>query len=449
VFGKRALANTLALAMLAGAAIVAFVGIFQSWLKHFGWAGFPAGYGGPLGQSNHFVSYLWLGVAAAIYLRTAAGLPRWAIWTLAALMLFAAVLAGQRSSFLYAAALIVIAALTGRNRGREEGRDSIRIALGVGTLFLLLQPAVMLLPSIGGANRPPPALRATQEFDRPSLRLQLWRLGAIGALDSPLLGNGIGSYPDLALFHADDILPADNPGTAEHAHNLAIDIAAELGMPAALLILLGGGMWLLRLPTRTAPHETIWVASAAAILGLHSMIEYPLWHSYFLGLLAVLAGGFGARREVGQRLAPLALSLGLVAWGSLALVQLERDYKLLESSLALGKQAATIPLAKALLLRIPQASLLSPWVGTTACVSLDPLQVPLADGLSVCKIAMQFAPTPESGVNMAVLQWRGGDTKGALDLLHQLKRTNNPSVIDQLLLSHIVQDERLKVIDGY
>ena len=444
--GEARLARTLALALLLGAILAALAGLFQPWLKSLGWTGFSARQGGPLGQANHLASYLWLGLASALYLRTTANLAKPVFWAAAILLTLAAVSAGQRSSFLYAAALIGIAVWMERVRSMGAPSEERRLALGIGLSFVLLQPVALLLPTTGDeAARPPPALRAAQEIGGPSIRLQLWRVGAIGVMAAPLLGNGIGSYPGLALGHADEIAPADNPGPAEHAHNLPIDIGVELGVPAALLLLLAAWAWLRRLPQRAAPAEVAWAAAVLAILGLHSLIEYPLWHTYFLGLLAIVAGAFGVGRQVGRRLAPVALTLGLLAWGGLTLVELQRDYKLLETALALGKQPATLPQAQAALLRIPQTSLLSPWVNTTACVSLDPLRVPLDDGLAVCRIAMSFAPTVESGVNAAVLQWRAGDIDGARSLLRRLKRASlyAPGGIGALLAKLAARDARL------
>jgi hypothetical protein len=159
----------------------------------------------------------------------------------------------------------------------------------------------------------------------------------------------------------------------------------------------------------------------------------------------LVAGAFGASRQIGRRLTSIVLVVGLTAWGALGLVELRRDYRLLETALALGKQPATLPQAQATLLRIPQASMLSPWVSTTACVSLDPLRVPTDDGLTVCRVAMTFAPTNESGVNMAVLQWRSGDAPGAKELLRRLRQAsrNNPRGIDALLATLTARDARI------
>ncbi len=444
--GQARLARVLATALLAGSVLVALASLFQPWLAGVGWSGFAPRAGGPTGQANHLSSYLWLGLASALYLRSTDALSKPLFWSVAILLTLTAVMVGQRSSFIYALALICIAVWQGRGVSEGPLAEGRRRAMGVGLLFLVLQPLPLVLPSVyESGTHPPPALRAMQQIGGPSIRLQLLRVAAEGIKSAPWLGSGIGSFPGMALAYSEEIPPEDNPGPAEHAHNLLLDLGAELGLPAALLALLGAGLWLWRLPQRATPVDAAWASGVVAILSLHSMIEYPLWHSYFLGLLMLVAGAFGASRPIGRRLTAIVLVIGLIAWGTLSLVELRRDYRLLETALALGKQPATLPQAQAALLRIPQASMLSPWVNTTACVSLDPIEVPLNDGLAVCRIAMNFAPTVESGVNMVVLTWRGGDTLDARKLLRRLKRISqdNPGKIDTLLTPLRARDVQL------
>ena len=283
--GQARLARVLATALLAGSVLVALVSLLQPWLAGAGWSGFAPRAGGPIGQLNHLSSYLWLGLASALYLRSTDALSKPLFWSVAILLTLTAVMVGQRSSFIYALALICIAVWQGRGVSVGRLAESRRRAMGIGLLFLVLQPLPHVLPSVyEGGTPPPPALRAMQQIAGPSIRLQLLRVAAEGIKSAPWLGSGIGSFPGMALAYSEEIPPEDNPGPALHAHNLLLDLGAELGLPAALA-LLGAGLWLWRLPQRTAPVDVAWAIGVVTILGLHSMIEYPLWHSYFLGLL--------------------------------------------------------------------------------------------------------------------------------------------------------------------
>lgn len=403
-FGAARLCGVMAASMLAGSLLAALLGMAQPWLAPLGWTGYPLRAGGPLGQANHMSVHLWLGLASALYLRMTRRLPNAGFWAAAVVLALAAVLVGQRSSFLYAVALIAVAAW----RWRGEGR---RLALGIGLLFAVLQPLTVLVPP-GVSVAPPPAMRVVQAIEGPSSRLQLLGLGARAIAAAPLTGAGIGGYPGLAYAHADTIAPADNPGPAEHAHNLFVDIAAELGLPAALLVAGAAVVWFRRLSGRTPHAEAGWAAAIVGMLGLHSMVEYPLWHAYFFGPFAFVAGAFGGGRRFGSRASAAVLASALVLYGAWTLHDLRRDYARLEVALGSGDKTA--------LLAIPQTSLLTPWVQTTACVSLDPARVLPDDGLAVCEAAMKFAPTPEAGANLAALLRRVGKEYDASDLLRRI-----------------------------
>lgn len=440
--GMARLVHVMASAILIGSLLAALLGFAQPWLAPLGWPGYALRSGGALGQGNHLNVYLWLGLASALYLRMTGRMPRAGFWFAAVVLALAAVLIGQRSAFLYAVTLIAVAAWQWRSDG-PGAPDGRRLALGIGLLFVLLQPLGALLPSGSGGAAAPPAMRAMTEFKGPSIRLQLLDLGYRAIAAAPLAGAGIGAYPGLAYKHADSIDPADNPGPAEHAHNLLVDIAAELGVPAAMLLAVAALLWLRRLPQRASSAEAGWSAAVVGMLASHSMIEYPLWHAHFLGPLAFIVGAFGSGRRFGSRASAAVLAGALVASGAWTLHELRRDYVRLELALGTG---ITQPTAKAALLGIPQASLLAPWVQTTACVSLDPLRVSLADGLTVCNAAMAFAPTPETGVNIAVLLLREGRTTAAEDLLRRTRRASPNRNIGALLDPLVAQDERIQVL---
>ena len=80
------------------------------------------------------------------------------------------------------------------------------------------------------------------------------------------------------------------PGIAEpvdHAHNLFLNIQVELGVlgSLALVAFLAHLVFKLRPWQFTRAHEVVMLAIAMS-LGIHSMLEYPLWHALFLFLFA-------------------------------------------------------------------------------------------------------------------------------------------------------------------
>lgn len=74
----------------------------------------------------------------------------------------------------------------------------------------------------------------------------------------------------------------------DHAHNLPIQFAVELGLPLATVLmgLLTWGLWLAFARAARVAGDAGAGARACAMLvllvGLHSLLEYPLWYVYFL-----------------------------------------------------------------------------------------------------------------------------------------------------------------------
>ncbi|WP_338819027.1 PglL family O-oligosaccharyltransferase [Acidovorax temperans] len=68
----------------------------------------------------------------------------------------------------------------------------------------------------------------------------------------------------------------------DNAHNLPLHLAVELGLPAALLLCGGVLAWLVwsRPWRETDPvRQLAW--GVVAVVGLHSLLEYPLWYGPF------------------------------------------------------------------------------------------------------------------------------------------------------------------------
>ena len=110
--------------------------------------------------------------------------------------------------------------------------------------------------------------------------------------EKPWLGWGWG---ELDYAHFITLYP-NEPGARfceilDNAHNLPLHLAVELGVPAALA-LCGGAAWLV---WRARPwRETNRLRQAAwgvlAVIGLHSLLEYPLWYGPFQLAVALCIG---------------------------------------------------------------------------------------------------------------------------------------------------------------
>ena len=108
------------------------------------------------------------------------------------------------------------------------------------------------------------------------------------------------------------------PGISEpvdHAHNIVAQIQVELGVLGTLSLLVFAGFWLFKKkPWREANGAELAMVCVVMILGLHSLLEYPLWHAMFLFLF-----GF-AFSLLPEETYPVLLPLWLVKGLGLVLV---------------------------------------------------------------------------------------------------------------------------------
>jgi hypothetical protein len=79
-------------------------------------------------------------------------------------------------------------------------------------------------------------------------------------------------------------------GLDRHSHNLFLQLLAETGVAGFLCVAVPLASWLYRMPWRHASPERCWALGVLAIMGMHSMVEFPLWNAGFLGVCALLFG---------------------------------------------------------------------------------------------------------------------------------------------------------------
>ena len=126
-----------------------------------------------------------------------------------------------------------------------------------------------------------------------SSRMVLWTNVLHLIAQKPWLGWG---WDELRYAHF--ITLYDGPRFCEimgNAHNLPLHLAVTLGLPASLLLCGGGAWWVRRAKPwqeTDATRQMAW--GVLAVIGLHSMLEYPLWYGPFqmaVGLCLMLLWG--------------------------------------------------------------------------------------------------------------------------------------------------------------
>ena len=285
-----------------------------------------------LGQANHLAGYLCLGIASVGYLFGSRRISTWLAGAMLVPMLPVLAASGSRAVWLYAFAFLVLAAFL---KWRRPGPESTRIlwfcvAIPAGLIFslMLLQPFLptLILPvETIGSNVQVKGLSS-------AVRLRFWEGGWLMFTSSPLLGVGFKQFAwnYFALTaHVPELTTEE--GIIDHAHNIVVQVGAEFGL-AGLLILLGGlAWWLWAMRRASAGAQLWWILAALWVLGLHSMLEYPLWYAYFLGIAAVLLGvAEPTALPVGNSRGGRVVMVAAVVLGVAAFSNVFRDYRTLQ-----------------------------------------------------------------------------------------------------------------------
>jgi len=370
-FGLPALAMTLAACMVVGAELNAASGIIQ----HFGWhtpldhwitRRIASQTYGNLAQPNHFADQLALGIVSLAGLYASGRLTSRPTIMLVLPLLFTLTLSGSRSGGLY------LLWLAGSAWWWQKRQPELRPLWYFG-LWLLIGFAAMhgliKLPLFQGTGDASSSWgRLYQESGGNSIRLFLWQEALHIWAEHPWLGTGFGQFGWQHFLLGPEWRNPVITGYYNNAHNLLFQLGAEFGLAGVLLLLSTLLAWLLR--SRQEPRTLWhwWGYSMLAVLLIHSLLEYPLWYSYFLGIAALLLGMLDR--------ATLRLSLPLSGWlatapliliGLILSFSLHSGYRELENLLShfptreLKNDRTVIEQDQAVLNRLAASPLLRPY----------------------------------------------------------------------------------------
>lgn len=283
-----------------------------------------------LRQRNQLATLLAIGLTALIWWQTNASMRtstlsgrqpttltlRIVLGACAGLLVAAAAASGSRTGLLQLLLLLALALVWRR------GRRTLLLALMGYAL------AAFLLPRVAGLDPLHSGIlgRLGEAPDPCSSRLTLWSNVLHLIAQKPWAGWGWG---ELDYAHFITLYPGERfCEILGNAHNLPLHLAVELGLPIAV-VACGALLWLaLRArPWREqdATRQLAW--SVLAVIGLHSLLEYPLWYGPFqlAALMAVwmlwqtrpsnadCAAGGAAAGQSRRSITAAALATGLIA----------------------------------------------------------------------------------------------------------------------------------------
>lgn len=203
-------------------------------------------------------------------------------WTALASMLFilcGLVLTQSRIGWIIVPLFSVLMAWNGRRRTEAGWQMYLFMPAIYFSLVLMLPHLVGVLGYSGGS--------VAEHIGGRSERLGLWKQALHMANSHPFAGVG------WAGFGPEQIrIAADFPVTtyAEHAHNLFLNFAAELGWPVTLLLTLGAVLWAYRVRRLADQPLNLFAILCLSAALVHSMVEFPLWYAYILLPVAFLMG---------------------------------------------------------------------------------------------------------------------------------------------------------------
>jgi O-antigen ligase len=270
--------------------LVAWIQVFAPSLtggKLFASSGLPGRAVGNLRQPNHLSSLLTWSCIAVIALLELRRLRIQVASPLIAALVFTIVLTASRTG---TASLVVLALWGALDRRLSRHTRYLLLAAPViyGLSWLGMDAwAKLSQHTFGGAKR-------LEESALGGSRLGILIDTLAMIRQQPWTGVGFGEFN-----FAWSLTPFPNRPSPffDHTHNLPLQLIVELGLPLALIVM-GLLLWALWRAAKAAWRATGDPSAAkrsavmmVLMMGLHSLVEYPLWYSYFL-LPAAWAWGF-------------------------------------------------------------------------------------------------------------------------------------------------------------
>jgi hypothetical protein len=173
-----------------------------------------------------------------------------------------------------------------------------------------------------------------------------WASQTDAILRKPWTGYG---WNQVALAQFDVVAShPESHETISYSHNVVLDILVWNGVPLGLLLVLSLAGWGWFAARRAADTPTVLALGMVGAVALHALLEYPLYYSFFLLPIGMLAGGVCASLMPGAALRVWrGWSLAVLLMAGAGVVVLTRDYFGLEADLrAIRLEQARVGLAQ-------------------------------------------------------------------------------------------------------
>ena len=376
---------------------------------------------GNLGQPNHFADHIALALASLVLLYSLRRIGVKPAVPACALLLFVLSLSGSRSTWLYLGSLAVLAVLAYRKGNSDSARAAMRFAIALLPGFALAH-AVASMPWLAPSHMHTTVLdRMFELAGTSSERLQLWREAGLMFLDNPVTGVGWGQYSWHYFLYGGVLPDVRLTGLYNHAHNLFLHLLAETGLTGTAIVAAGLAVWAWKTWPILERPAAWWLWSGISVLGIHSMLEYPLWNAYFLGVACILFG-LGETRDFDLRTTKLLRTamIAFVGSATVGAATLIYDYYGLESVLHaryIAGDSAALERSHRQMMAARATFFLTPYVELAYARDIALNVGELEQKIAFTSRVMQFAPTGMVAYRLAALHALRGDEREAQALL--------------------------------
>ncbi len=429
ICGMERVVTIVAAALVAGALLSAAIGVIQyfNWitpLNAFIARPSSAAIFGNMAQPNHFAAYTTLGLLSLAYLHSRDRLPLPVAAICALPLLFVLGVSGSRSPWLYLLAAFGCAVWL---RSVSEDRAARRLFLWAG-VFLILHYAMQVAVGAGWLKPPERATvtaieRLFSGADSIADRIGLWGAAWSIAVNHPFFGVGWGAFAGQYFDFIAEPGAAAPLGIYNNAHNILIQFFVETGVIGLALLLAPITAWIIAILRIRPVAGQWWLLATLAVFGVHSMLEYPLWYAYFLGIVALLLG-FGPGPVFVPQLARVGriFAAAVVFVGVYNLAVLWGDYRQFERLLLPSSGQSPRMDSPVLVTRLHQNAILTPYVELVTAFPSAVAEENLAGRLLLNERVIGFTPIPALVYRQVLLLALAGRTAESQALLIRARR---------------------------
>lgn len=379
---------------------------------------------GQLGQRNLLAHYLCWGIVAVSYLTVQRGNGFYLSATMTVIIAVILGLVDSRSILLYGIAMLIIALL--QILYSRKLLKSSKLLLVISALILVPQVLMpLILSSFDSATQT--GLQRVLSSGSDTARGYELKKALLGFMQAPIFGQGWNESTFQAFSRALDLMPLDlhqQEKLPEHSHNVISELLVEMGVVGTLIVVVGT-IWALIPAIRTSLKlESAFILALLTITAVHSMVEYPLWNTFFLLAVVLFLTTMPNQRSKGQVGSLYQLPILITSFVCFAIVCFftviyQNNYRLYASN-ASNKEAQYNARANAFYSVFLKLPLFQEDKDKLMVQNIDIMANSLSDDQVAALLRYsEYKPTPQSSQYRGLYEYKVGHNEAGLDWLQR------------------------------